>query len=844
VELAALLAEAKSLLLSAQATDLGQSYRYQMDKAVVIYYQASLLSPKSPEVWLRLGRLAEIRSLWATDPQNQEELMEEARVHFLKAAYLGYNLAHPPKSQTKTILSSSADPFVADLLWASRLKKGEINNNELTLHYTFNDQNPLYHPGLWSDRRFILLAEPDPQKKDAWLAIFRKEFDVVWASMPIQALNQRPDPPILKKIDVLLAWTETLLFLSSGRDQIIAPQPPNNQPDPSRPVNPAPPTSPDNLTSPINLTSLVNQLRQQREPTESSREFNPVNLFNDALALYPRALNLPLNRSEMASFLTRLDQAEPFAPNPTQREALWAIRDQFFNRYLKVTNDAPEVWAAWGQDLYQRAESLADDRLWAELQARAASFYAKSVELSPQKDRALEQWAKTLELVAYYVAPNKNWLAPASQNLRRQKSLAQARDQYQKAWDLGQKLDNLKSLARVSVFLAFAAKERDLFLALFQKATALGHLAVRASDNPAGSWLTWAGRCLSFQDHNLAPEFQDYVIAEAFAAYNHYLSLNVAQIPSLIEMADGVWRIAAQYPEGQDQALSLLIDICRRLTKLAPAEPGYGFALGLTVFAQLANRPAWPDDPAVTSDLTAKKAFQEVLDAFLESLESLSVWRPNADSPPPAGQAQTYEPLRFLSSEVGQAWVYAPVATFQERLASALNRPVSRLLAMARPETLPPWHQLQLASFLRLAAASGYLPAEERMAYWRLALRFLRLAAAKEDNPDLGAILAEEGLILAELNLLNRAPDPGLLKEAQTLWQKAEKSAPGSSHYARARWAAWRGDREELKKALAHPPAWEDNLTWPSFQRALNDPAFRPYRAEPWLKAAWFGYGH
>ncbi|MDR1607463.1 MAG: hypothetical protein LBT38_03540 [Deltaproteobacteria bacterium] len=889
VELEARFAEAKSLLLSAQASDLGQSYRYQMDKAVVIFYQASLLNPNAPEVWLRLGRLAEIRSLWAEDPQAQEVLMEEARGHFLKAARLGYDQAHQAKPEPPKTAANPADPFVANLLWSGRLRRGEISSEELTAHYAFNSQNPLFHPNLWSERRFILLAERDPHKRAQLLTSFQKEFDEAWAIMPALVPNQRQEPRVLKKFDVLLAWIESLLFMSGpfAESTLAGTTPPLKAPSPLNatngtnatpvngtieespgPVSPAPkatekspePDLPssnalnkllanalDNLSSSQNAEAKVEaKVDPDKAPPEPLAIVEPSlkreALFNAALALYPKALSLPLDSSEMGLLLTRLDQTELLSPTPTQRDAVWVFRDQFFAKYLKVANNDPEVWAAWGRDLYHRADSLADQKLWEARQTEAANKFTESVKLSPDKARAYARWGQALEFGAYSLAPFLN-LPPDSLSQRRQKTLTEAQNLYQKAWDLGQKLDNLESLARVSLFLAFAAKDKAVFTDLFAQATLLGHQTVRSSDNPAGAWLNWARHCLTFQARGLNPEWREYALAEVFAAYNHYLALNVARIPNLIEMADGIWSMAAQYPEAQDQALNLLIDICRRLSQLAPQEPGYSFALGLTVFAQLANRPAWPDDPSVTSDLTAKKALQEVLSAFADGLESLAVWRPNSDSPPPAGQAQAYEPLRFLVPEIGQAWVYAPAATFQERLASALNRPVGRLLAMARPETLPPWHQLQLAAFLRLAAASGYPPPEEQMAYWRLALRLLRLAGSKEtDNPDLGSILAEEGLVLAELNLLNRAPDPGLLKQAQALWERAEKIAPGSSHYAKARWAAWRGDRAELEKSLAHPPAWEDNLTWPSFPRAISDPAFRPYRSEPWLKAAWFGY--
>jgi hypothetical protein len=847
VELEARLAEARSVLLSANSTDLSHSYRFQLEKAVVLCYQASQFQPDSPLVWLRLGRLAEIRSLWAEDPQSQEDLLEEARAHFLRAARLGYDQAHASPPPVTPPLNDPADPFVAELIWAGRLRRGEIDSAELTRRYAFNDLNPLFQPELWANRRYILLAIKDPLARSQEFSLFQKEFDQVWGAMPTLVPNPRPDPPTLRKIDVLLAYTETVLALAEpGANPPVATPSPIGASDPNDPSAPAPQasTTASAPTAPAPNPGGANVKTQNPKDVDNPPPLmTPAHYFREALALYGRAFSLPLDPRDQERLLTSLKRAEYLAPDPGLREALWALRDQLFNFRLKTQGRDPALWAALGEDYYGRAEVQADDRLWAVNRTEAAKKFQKFLEFSPQKDRAHRHWGQVLEAKARLLAPGPGAVELGDRAARYSQSLTQAQEQYQKAWDLGQNIDDLQSLARVTALLAFEAKTFPEFLALFQKAVNFSHLAVRSAENPARAWLAWTEVCLAFTKRSLPLEYTERVVAEIFASYNHFLSAGSLAIPELIEIADGIWAIAAQYPAGQDQALSLITDICRRLKRLAPLEPGYGFALGLTVYAELANRPAWPDDPAVTSDLAAKRAFNEVLSSFLEGLEGLSLWRPSMDLAPPAGTGQAYEPLRFLAPEVGQAWVYAPLATFQERLASALNRPVSRLLAMAQPQTLPPWYQLKLASFLRLAAATGYPPEEEQMAYWRLALDLLRQAESKEPaGLDLGLILAEEGLVLAELNLLNPTPDPALLKEALSLWDQAEKLAPGSSHYARARWAAWRGDLAEMKKSLAHPPALEDNFTWPSFREAISDPAFRAYREEPWLKAAWFGY--
>jgi hypothetical protein len=81
-----------------------------------------------------------------------------------------------------------------------------------------------------------------------------------------------------------------------------------------------------------------------------------------------------------------------------------------------------------------------------------------------------------------------------------------------------------------------------------------------------------------------------------------------------------------------------------------------------------------------------------------------------------------------------------------------------------------------------------------------------------------------------------------LLLKAEESWNEAENLSPGSTLYARARWAAWSGDIPLLINNLAHPAFSEDNFDWPSFEEACFDPAFSFYKNESWFKAAWFGY--
>jgi tetratricopeptide (TPR) repeat protein len=765
------LAEARSLLLSTDL-DLEQNYRFQLEKAMVLYYQASSLEPQAPEVWIRLGRLTEIRSLWAEDPLAMEDLMEQARGYFLKAAGLSYGQPPAPVQDPEQL--TATDPFVSNLLWSGRLRRGEINLAELYRHYTFNDQNPRFEPGFWTDLRFLIHAD---DFNPVILATALTDFALTWSAMPVEIIPPGAGAHRLRKIDILFNWADTLLTVAD-----------------------------------YDSTGAV---------------------FDRFLTVYPLALKLPLNVSQIEQIIGRLDTAQSLAPGPLAREKLWQLKDSFFALSLKISPD-PRVWEAWGLDYYRRADVQIDDRRWALLQAEAIKKLTKSLELSPQKDQAQFNWGRIIEDQSYLVSPYLAELPPLSQKTRYQKCLLEALSHYQKAQEILSRAVYLQSLARVTLYLSLEEPDPLKFPKRFQEAVSLSHQGILSSDGP-NLWLTWARTCLDIKK-DLPLEYRQFLLAEALSAFNRYLSADTAKIPDLIDMADRVWLMAAQYPDQQDQALGLLIEICRRLTQLAPKEPSYGFALGLSIYAQLAGRPAWPDDPAVTEDPAAKKAFLEVMSSFLESLEGLSLRPGSGQSPYPEGL-----PLHFMSPEVGQIFLHSPRATFQERLASSLNRPLGRFLAMARPKTLPPWYKYQLACFLRLAAASGYLPEEEQMAYWRYALSILQ-DAKSENSPLMGPILAEEGLIAAELNLLSPLAAKSLVAEAENLWQTAEKISPGSSHYARARWAGWQGDRENLEKSLNHPAAWEDELIWPNFNQAVNDPAFRPYRGEAFFKKAWFGY--
>jgi hypothetical protein len=272
------LEEARNILLSAKSGDLTLNYRLQLEKAVVLYYQASLLRPQSPEVWLRLGRLAEIRALWARDHQAADDLMEEARSHFLKAAQLGFEQAHPAPPPAPGPEPEAVDPFVSELLWSGRLRRGEITYEDLYRRYSGNDLSPLYRPGYWTDLRFLIRNLSDPPKKGELLAQAADQFEEVWRVMPVEVPITGPKPEKLKKINILAAWTDTLLALSADWPE-------------SPSVDQVPPDLKDRKASEA----------QNALPSAGSPD-----LFSRVLALYPLALKLPLDRFEIRQFITRL----------------------------------------------------------------------------------------------------------------------------------------------------------------------------------------------------------------------------------------------------------------------------------------------------------------------------------------------------------------------------------------------------------------------------------------------------------------------------------------------------------------------------------------------------------
>ncbi|MDR1487478.1 MAG: hypothetical protein LBT62_05745, partial [Deltaproteobacteria bacterium] len=213
----------------------------------------------------------------------------------------------------------------------------------------------------------------------------------------------------------------------------------------------------------------------------------------------------------------------------------------------------------------------------------------------------------------------------------------------------------------------------------------------------------------------------------------------------------------------------------------------------------------------------------------------------------------------LLSQKDFSQAVFLASFSFRERLAANLNREVSRYINSIDHWGLPPWYKIRLAGFFRRLASSGYPPLEDQMAFYRLSLDLLDQAAkefplfpepsskmeqAASLPSETSLMLADKGLVLAEMSLIAPNDAAYLVGEAHKLWDLAEADSPGSSRYARARLAAWGGDEEEIAPLLSHTAQDQDFLLWPSFSEAAFEPAFKKIYQESWFKTAWFGYGN
>ena len=642
----------------------------------------------------------------------------------------------------------------------------------------------------------------------------RADFEGLWAEMPVEVPWTGPiprfGPPKLKKVEVLEAWAGTLASYSESL------------PAPKR-----------------------------------------GEIFGEALALYPRALALPLDRFELWALIGQLDRADALAPSQADLLELWKIKDQFYEAWLSAAGNSPEVWLAWGQESLQRADLQPDGRIFRYHVEEAERKLERYAQGSEEKARAYHEWGARIEARAN-LQPGEAALGTpeeAEERLVRLRLLCdKAQARYRRAYELEpQRPEHARSMGRILLKIA-ALGPKGTFQATYDESRRYASLAINADPDSAEAWFTRGGDLMEAGNlAKIAPEIADALVAEALAAFQQYLRANNNRVDHLRSMADQVWRAAESSPAHRVASLTALSDICARLIALSPSNPEYHFARALTLYSLLAATPDWPDDWAFSESDYAKTSFTLALASFRDGLEllsrsSLPAIRPWEIDP---GELEAGPPVAYSQDQRGEllAGAWSPgaalrSASFQERLATILNRQIERLVSTMRPEALPPWYKLRLAGFFRRVGSTGYPPAEDQMAFYRLAEILLIQAEREYHGPDdpalrrsrFASILAERGLLMAEMSRVALGDVDFLLSEAERHWTGAEAASPGASRYALARWTAWSGNAELLRPLLRHSAEQQDHFLWPTFQEAAYEPSFAPFHSQPWFKNAWFGY--
>jgi tetratricopeptide (TPR) repeat protein len=812
--------EARQKLLSASKEDLEEGYAAQLDKVVILGYQASAQQPNNPAVWRLLGHLAETRALFIHDPQARAALMADALSHFEHAARLEVEIQNEltdPVSSNAPI--TYTDPYLNELAWNKRLSRGEVDLIELERHYIGENINPLHNPDYWRDR-FYLINSEDVTRRAGHLKAAREDFTALWAAMPVEVPWPGPQgkfgPLKFKKVEVLEAWAATLMALSETENKI-----------------------------------------------ESKRE-----LFSEALALYPEALALPLDRFELAALIGQLDRADANAPDNDSFLALCELKDKVYQIWLTKAPDDPDVLLNWGQDFYKRADRQVDGRIFRSLIQEGDRKMAQYVVMSPQKAPAWHEWGQRLEYQTNTLASSLTFEAPGELTARQLFCWIEAEKKYRQAYDTDPtRLQHLRSLAHILLKLSVVGPQ-DNFEAQHDKSKSFFTQAISREPDPASSWFQRGVDYLEVQDlGNPSNQIREVLTAEAFAGFRQFLRSNTTRIDLLRTVAALVWKTAEALPTYRLQGLRLLNDVCILLIELAPNEPDYRFARGLTLFTLLSETPNWPDDQNFTSSAFARRSFKQVLHEYRVGLELLShsgilFQKSLEQSPSERASAQIPRPnprSASLLSDVPSPGTTLSSSTFQERLATVLNRELERLMSAVDPHTLPAWYKFQMAIFFRRVAATGYTPAEDQMAFFRLAGQLMTAAEASYQEDQIEAqiesqiltssnraeyamLLAEKGFLMAEMTRVALADVDFLLSEAEKYWTGAEAINPGASRYALARWAAWHEDVEITKPLLRHTAKQQDLMLWPTFEEAQYEPAFANFVGQAWFKNAWFGY--
>ncbi|MDR2387587.1 MAG: hypothetical protein LBE80_08400, partial [Deltaproteobacteria bacterium] len=199
-------------LLSATELDLSHSYVERLDKALVLCYQAGYENPDIPEVWKRLGALAESKSFFLTDIKERFDLLAEAAGHFSHSARLEFEKSNwefleSEPGEKKVLLT---DPFLADLIWLGRLRRDEVTMAEIFQRHAAENMDPSHRPEFWRERALFIQAKGDWLKQDQELNEAREDFKNLWSTMPQEvpwrSMVDKFGPQKIKKVEVMEAW--------------------------------------------------------------------------------------------------------------------------------------------------------------------------------------------------------------------------------------------------------------------------------------------------------------------------------------------------------------------------------------------------------------------------------------------------------------------------------------------------------------------------------------------------------------------------------------------------------------------------------------------------------------
>jgi hypothetical protein len=602
-------------------------YMNLVEKATVLLFRAAGADPSDPSSLRDLGRLGEIRALFARDSWERRELMDEAQVQFARAARLEYeraydsraaSAAHVPPAQHLSGREAHPAPLISELAFAGRLRRGEATLDELIGRYQSDALPAERNPRFWADRLFIVQAGDDASARAALYDEADAQFREMWKAMPVEVPwrgQARQGPAKVRKIEVLEAWASAVLAMSTS---------------------------------------------------EQDRELRS-RLFYESVKLMELGLPLPLDTYETEGLLACLDRAEPEAPDADASAALWSVKDTLFGRWLDSAGRPPEANARWGDDLYARAGRQPDARLfahyvaegddrygayidevrmaagttaekavtdaagaWAEAEkagaaaekaagtsqagsaaARPAGAGAKAapprhataqeparpaaaeaaarLEEAETVARALFSHGESLDLKSAGSSEFPASLSQEELDSRRRTMLVDAASAYQEALDLSPgSIRYMRALSRASLRLSALARSEDGFLPRFEQALSLALSAASREPDSGGAFFAWGRSLMEVSESVPFPAARERMTAEALAAFRQNLRSHSPFVPELNEMADLVYRAAQQAPGQRAQAYRLLTEICRRLAALRPDDPDARFALSLAMLLSFA----------------------------------------------------------------------------------------------------------------------------------------------------------------------------------------------------------------------------------------------------------------